>query len=294
MLPELKPRPRLHGRTIFLSASVPIPERQDEYERIEEAPIRIEEAVLCIARAVFVEGGTLVFGAHPSISPLVAQVVDDYYVPAPGERIEKAEAEESKWRNPSVIIYQSLVWEPYWAEITEQLSRRPLVQVKWVAAVPGERINLEVKDKPQAPKSMARMREAMIEETSPVAMIAIGGMKGVLEEAELFMQRRPGRPIFTFSTTGGAAGVMARKPEYQERVTAIDREAESLVRAFWEQQTAPGAETPFAEGSEFKELPRERKRKFYVPYAFVAQQIIARLVDDPESSPRSEFKSRGN
>jgi hypothetical protein len=292
MLSELKPQSRLHGRTVFLSASVPVRERRDEYERIEEAPIRIEEAVLCIARAVFVEGGTLVFGAHPSISPLVAQVIDDYYVPAPGERTEKAETEEIEWRNPSVIMYQSLVWEPYWAEITKQLSRRPLVEVKWTAAEPGESINLELKDRSQAPKSMVRMRKAMIEETSPIAMIAIGGMKGVLEEAELFMQLRPGRTIFTLSTTGGAAAVLARRLEYQESVTAIDREAESLVREFWKQQSTREAERR----SDKEDLPREfaaeQTRKFYLPYAVVAQQIIARLVDDSENSPQSEFRSR--
>ena len=299
MLPELKPRSRLHGRSIFLSASVPTPERADEYERIEEAPIRIEEAVLSIARAVFVEGGTLVFGAHPSISPLVAQVVDDYYVPAPGERIDKRGEMETRWKNPSVIIYQSEVWKRYWAEITEQLSRRPLVELRWVEADPNEHIDLKVKDRSQAPYSMKDMRMTMIRDTSPIAMIAIGGMKGVLEEAEIFKKYFPDRPVFTLATTGGAAAVLAHNTQHWEGVTVIDLEAESLVRAFWEQQKNQDFETSLEKGGKHGDLQRgkhgefqrEPTRKFYIPYAFVAQQLIARLVDDSDNSPRNQFRS---
>ena len=84
-IPSLTTKSRLHGVAVFLSASVPSPERSHEYNRIPEAPLRIEEAVMSIARAIFMEGGTLVFGAHPSISPLVARVIGHYYLPAPAE-----------------------------------------------------------------------------------------------------------------------------------------------------------------------------------------------------------------
>src|SRR6266404_9006769 len=186
--PQLIPTSRLHGSSVFLSASVPTPERRDEYERIPEAPLRIEEAVVCVARAVFIEGGTLVFGAHPSISPLIARVVDHYHLPAPAEKTDRKSERENldlEWKNPSLVMYQSRVWSDLWAENSQRLTQHPLTSLRWVDAVEGESVDRKVKDRPQASKSMERMRIAMIKETAPVAMIAIGGMKGVLDEAEL-------------------------------------------------------------------------------------------------------------
>ena len=283
-IPELQPQPRLHGVSIFLSASVPTRERQDEYDRIPEAPLQIEEAVVCIARAVFMEGGTLVFGAHPSISPLVARVVDHYYLPAPAEEVQQhAERRdrETGWQNPSVVIYQSSVWQPHWAEATEQLARHPLVSLKWTTAVPGETVDLSVKDRSQAPLSMKRMREEMIDETSPVAMVAIGGMKGVLNEADIFMKRWPRAPIFALATTGGAARILSTRQEYQGHVRVMDLEAEALVRKFWEEQEER-SERPAARQDIRWEPSGEPRRKLYVPYAFVAQQIVAQIVEQSE------------
>ena len=59
-------RGRMRGRAILLSASVPSMERAEIYKRIETIEA-IEEAVVSMARAVFSEGGTLVFGGHPTI-----------------------------------------------------------------------------------------------------------------------------------------------------------------------------------------------------------------------------------
>src|SRR5882724_6361215 len=160
-IPELIPTSRLHGVSVFLSASVPTPERRDEYERIPEAPLRIEEAVVCIARAVFIEGGTLVFGAHPSISPLVARVVDHYHLPAPAEEIHRKserEGHDHEWKNPSLVMYQSRVWSNYWAEDSRRLTEHPLTSLRWIDAAEGESIDPNVKDRSQAPKSMEMMR----------------------------------------------------------------------------------------------------------------------------------------
>jgi hypothetical protein len=286
--PQLKPQSRLHGRSVFLSASVPTVERRDEYERIEEAPLRIDEAVVCVARAIFIEGGTLVFGAHPSISPLVARVVENYFMPAPAEEIEKRperdEAEVS-WKNPSVVIYQSRVWEPLWAEATQQLTRHPLVHVEWTQADPTETVDPKIKDRSQAPKSMDRMRKTMIGDTAPVAMIAIGGMKGVLDEAALFHELRPRLPIFALGTTGGAAAILARSKNYRN-VRAIDLEAADLVRSFWEEQDqlVEKSERPDEKFERRADIPKHplEPRQFYVPYAMVAQQIVAQIVENLE------------
>ncbi len=234
-IPDLDPKCRLHGASIFLSASVPTPERRDEYERIPEAPIQVEEAVVCIARAIFMEGGTLVFGGHPSISPLVARVIEHYYLPAPAEEVEPRSDHRERgveWRNPSLVIYQSQVWKRHWADATQRLARNPLVSLKWTRASRGEKVDPDVWNRPQAPLSMERMRKSMIAETSPIAMVVIGGMKGVLDEAQVFAELRPGRPIFTLATTGGAAALLARQERDANSVRVMDLEAKHLVQQF--------------------------------------------------------------
>jgi hypothetical protein len=268
---DLAPKARLQGVAVFLSASVPVPERAKEYRRIPEAPLRIEEAVVSIARAIFIEGGTLVFGGHPSISPLVARVADHYYLPAPAEELEHKDLRESQleWRNPSVVIYQSRAWEPLWAEATKRLTGHPLVRVQWVEGEPGEKVDSKIKDRPQALASLRRMREAMIKETSPEAMIAVGGMRGVLDEAALFAELRPGVPIFVLATTGGAAALLAEDSSLSKVVRTVDAEAGALVREFWKHQESEQAERL----SKSESFAEEESREFYIPYAFVAQQI---------------------
>lgn len=78
---------RLRDRRALLlfSASVPAIERAEIYRRIEAAEA-IEEAVVSLARAVLSEGGTLVCGGHPTISPLLALVVREYVTPRLAER----------------------------------------------------------------------------------------------------------------------------------------------------------------------------------------------------------------
>lgn len=270
--PDLTANCRLHGVSIFLSASVPSPERRDEYERIPEASLRIEEAVVSVARAIFMEGGTLVFGAHPSISPLVARVVGNYYLPAPAEVIHRqasADERQEPWRNPSLLIFQSRVWESYWAEATECLARHPLVSVEWTPVVGGETVDPKVTNRPQAPMSMESMRRTMIEQTSPVAMITIGGMKGVLDETRLFADIFPERPIYAFATTGGASALLPRQERLRDSLRVIDQDALNLVRNFWaHQENAEESGSPIATD----------ERTFYVPYALVAQQIVAEIV----------------
>src|SRR5580698_2066592 len=83
---------RLKNVVVFLSGSVP---NRPGFDKVEEAPFLIEQAVVSLARAVFAEGGRLVFGAHPSISPLVASVASEYRLAGSPDEIRP------------VIVYQS-------------------------------------------------------------------------------------------------------------------------------------------------------------------------------------------
>src|SRR5215475_14156218 len=94
----------LRAKNIFLSASVPAPNRAQRYWRVANAAFQIEQAVVSLARAVFSEGGTLVFGGHPAISPLVAMVAGEYRQPL------YAESREERLAAP-IRIFQSRAFE---------------------------------------------------------------------------------------------------------------------------------------------------------------------------------------
>src|SRR5439155_26427918 len=72
----------LAGKTVFLSASTPT-RQPDLFPPAAED--EIEESVRSLARAVFAEGGHLVLGAHPSISPLIVDVATEYFPPSWGQ-----------------------------------------------------------------------------------------------------------------------------------------------------------------------------------------------------------------
>ena len=158
------PRPQwLAGKAVFLSASVPSKERSAVYRRVADTAVSIEEAVVAVARAVFAAGGELVFGAHPSISPLVASVLGEYFVPeapATGENAESRPRREGEGQ-PCVVMYQSEVWEPLWAEASKRLSEKPQVRTRWISAVGDEVVSPDPSEKPQAPRSMKEMRIQM-------------------------------------------------------------------------------------------------------------------------------------
>ena len=270
----------LSGKVIFLSASVPSIERSEKYRRIENAAVSIEEAVLAVTRAVFSAGGRLVFGAHPSISPLVASVIGEYIVP---EAAEPQKKDRGDFKEPegraNVFMYQSKAWAELWAERSRELAERPQVHVRWTDAVPGEKVDFETLAKPQVPESMKKMRFQMISETAPVAMVAIGGMDGVEEEVKLFTELCPGKPVFVFTTTGGAAGIIAeRRKAFKSPILVVDETSLDDVKKFWNiREDRDARSSKKQDVGEVTSSPIYREGRYYVPYSFLAQQIIAQI-----------------
>jgi len=203
----VKQEARLRGRRLFLSASVPTPERPQFYRDAEDHR-QIEDAVISLSRAVFVEGGTLVFGGHPAISPLVAMVAGEYLT--------------SLQSIPPIEIYQSRAFEGFLPDETLMMYRLGYANLHWTEAVDGERFDPKAsRDQPQCPKSLEAMRRRMIGETEPAAMVAIGGMQGIFDESRIFRELREGAPLYTLASTGGAATQMVGR---DPKVRAIDVE----------------------------------------------------------------------
>lgn len=277
---------RLRGRALLLSASVPAIERAEIYRRIEAAEA-IEEAVVSLARAVLSEGGTLVCGGHPTISPLLALVVREYVTPRLAER--PAGSEDDVRAGPQVEIYQSEVYRERIAEATQRLQRQPGVSVHWVAAAPGEFVDPEVRDRPQAPDSLRRMRLAMVQRSDLAAMVCIGGMEGVEDEARLFHECCRRLPVYVLESTGGAAAELARHAPDEDWLRVPERGVRETVEAFWRGLGPGEGQGGAGESRRAGDNEGEREQSFAFPYAYLAQKIVAEVIRaDPSRQRRRD------
>lgn len=172
----------LENKVIFLSASFPKPERDERYFKTA-TPLEITDAVISVARAVFSRKGKLVFGGHPTISPLILSVGEEFFP-----------FFEQENYLPIVYIYQSELFKGVITEYTLRLVEKKIGQIKWIPAIDNDR-----------EKSLDIMRKRMIEEVTPIAAIFIGGMEGVEDEFRIFVEMYPKNPVYPIGSTGGAA-----------------------------------------------------------------------------------------
>ncbi len=254
----------LHGKSIFLSASVPNPARQEKYSRVPDAHIQIDKAVISVSRAVFAAGGTLVFGGHPAISPLVAMVAGEYL---PARSIDELIRESPS--STIVTIYQSRAFAASLPPETFAMYRAGYASIRWTDAVEGETSELRgTSATSPCPKSLLRMRTAMISESLPVTMIGIGGMEGVEEEFSLFRELRSHAPVFLLRCTGGAAAHLASV--HQEGVRVIDEEVRRSL------QSHPPAKDAASHTSKEGEVWGTRDA---IPYPLISQTIVEAIAN---------------
>ena len=167
-------------KNIFLSASIPLPERNEKYIGTADI-IAIRDAVIALTTVVLPHH-KLIWGGHPSITPLI------YYVM---ERLNLNIQEH-------VTLYQSKLFEKYFPEDNNKFENIILT----------DNIN---NDKVQ---SLLYMRNKMLDESEFSAGIFIGGMEGVEEEYDMFIKKHPKALALPIASTGAAA-----KKIYDERFT---------------------------------------------------------------------------
>ena len=167
-------------KNIFLSASIPLQERNPEY--IETADIiAIRDAVIALTTVVL-PYHRLIWGGHPSITPLV------YYV------MEKLKLNIQE----HVTLYQSRFFEKHFPEDNNKFRNIVLTDI--------------VDDDRES--SLLHMRSRMLGESEFAAGIFIGGMEGVEEEYDMFIEKHPKALALPIASTGAAA-----KKIYDERFT---------------------------------------------------------------------------
>jgi hypothetical protein len=195
----------LNHRFVFLSASFPSIERAPEYYETAD-PDEISQAVVAVVRAVLAANGRLVFGGHPTISPLVLMVAEEYLPSDMSERRRLAETHQLP-----VVVYQSRVFENRLPESTRRLFEWCLGELRWTPSAD---------DAPQftssstlvlgsANASLAIMRKRMLEDCRPIGAFFVAGMEGIESEARACIEIDPACRLFFFGAPGGAARKLA-------------------------------------------------------------------------------------
>lgn len=165
---------------VFLSASVPLPDRDKRfYESADVVGIReaVKSLVIEVARH-----GSLTFGGHPAITPLISLVLKQTFPNRVG----------------SFILFQSEYFRRLFPQENDEF-----IDVRITPAVDDNRA-----------ASLDVMREQMLTHCEYDAAFFIGGMEGVIEEFELFRALRPKVPVYPIASTGGAALDLYKRGEW--------------------------------------------------------------------------------
>lgn len=169
-------------KNIFLSASIPLPERDTKY--IDTADIiAIRDAVIALTTTVL-PNHRLIWGGHPSITPLVYYVMQKLHL-----NIQE-----------HIVLYQSKFFEKFFPEDNNKFNNVILTDI-----IENDR-----------EKSLLHMRERMLSEFEFSAAVFIGGMegiegdkeKGIDGEYKMFKDRYPDAKILPIASTGAAAKII--------------------------------------------------------------------------------------
>ena len=155
---------------IFLSASVPTPER--EFFGTENI-FAIREAIIAFTTVCVQYGIRFYFGGHPAITPLVWDVA----------------MQNIKQGMPLIDIYQSKVFGENIPKEVQDFNN-----VHFTEAVNGS-----------IQESVMAMRKQMFTENQTECAIFIGGTNGILDEYNMLHSMYPKAKCYAFASTGGAS-----------------------------------------------------------------------------------------
>ena len=167
-------------KSVFLSASVPLPDRNPRYHETSDV-IAIRDAVRALT-AVVLPVAELHWGGHPSITPLIRVVAEDIGI------LDAVH----------VHLYQSDFFSDVLPTDNARFERYVLTPKAPI-------------QKPTRLASLAAMRETMVRATEFDAGVFIGGMEGVEEEFDLFRSTNPEAVLLPVASTGAAARFLWEK-----------------------------------------------------------------------------------
>ena len=164
--------------SVFISVSIP-QHNEDNTYFMNSNPQDIIDCTSALAYQIFLNKLKLIFGGHPTISPVILSVRNSH---------------PSQDGQPPIYIYQSEYFRKIQSESTQKLAEH-FGKIIWTK-----------EEKDDRGKSLTIMRKAMLNPQNNIdAGIFIGGMEGVLEEYNLFRENHKAKPAYVIETTGGAA-----------------------------------------------------------------------------------------
>lgn len=174
-------------KNIFLSAGVPTPDRDPIYFGTTDI-IAIRDSVIALASTVLATNGYhLIWGGQPSITPLIALVLERFNLTM----------------SDRVTLYQSYEFERFFPKENDNVGRIIYTEKRESRAA-----------------SLRLMREHMIGDHDYIAAIFIGGMEGIRDEYFIFKEFHPNVPCFPIASTGAAARILYNEhsDEFDERL----------------------------------------------------------------------------
>ncbi len=165
--------------SVLLSASFPSGERGERFKPND--PAGITDAVAALSRAVFKCNCKLLFGGHPTITPLVLLI-----------------AREQRVRD-SVVVYQSRWFQDEVTPEVEDVCKEGFGRIEWT------------EKKATLQESLAQMRQSMAASSNNLsAAFFVGGMEGILEEYQVIKKLSPNALCIPIYAPGGAAADIPR------------------------------------------------------------------------------------
>ncbi len=160
-------------KNIFLSASIPLKERDPKYFDSADV-IAIRDSVIALATVVL-PSHRLIWGGHPSITSIIYYVMERL-----GLKIQD-----------HVLLYQSKYFEKYFPNDNDKFQNIIFTD------------NLG-----DVELSKLLMRKKMFSENQFVAGVFIGGMEGIEEEFRLFNEYHPHSNLLPIASTGAASKII--------------------------------------------------------------------------------------
>lgn len=160
-------------KNIFLSASIPLPERDAKYFETADI-IAIRDAVIALTTVVLPKH-RIIWGGHPSITPLIYYVMDKLNL-----NIQE-----------HVTLYQSEFFQHLFPDDNNKFENVILTE------------NLG-----NVHSSIQRMRERMLSENNFAAGVFIGGMDGIEVEYKMFKEKHQKALLLPIASTGAATKIV--------------------------------------------------------------------------------------
>ncbi len=185
-------------KNIFLSASVPLPERHPKYYDTADI-IAIRDAVIALTSLVLGKH-RIIWGGHPSITPLIYFVIEKTIQNRIDKTLDELNSEEKKEAlfneikkeiSNHVTIYQSLFFKDKFPEDNDKFEN--IVFTENVGDIHS---------------SIQIMRNEMLSKNEFAAAVFIGGMDGIEVEYNMFKELHPKALMLPIASTGAATKIV--------------------------------------------------------------------------------------